>query len=455
MYGLIGLSIEGLTSFSVAPLRLASLLGLLLALAALCFGVSILWETFFYGDSVAGYPSVIVGLMVLGGVQLIMIGVMGEYIGKILSEIKARPVYFVAEHSVRTVQGRSDASSSSRRGRMSMRRAHTDLAVRRRLRHLAGGQQGDPRSRHARAPQRHLGDGGGAEPATAPRRPRSTCSTPARRRVAIGLHVTLTGAVPADERGLPPDCARHVPAARGDARCAARCGCSTARRSPPRSRPSSMPLSRCSGARRISSTAISTCICSRRCARRCSTWSSGTRRDAWVRQCGRAGACPPPRRPESTVSRPAERANSQRAPRRTASRTNPAFAGAYDFRRARRRISRDCFRAFSMSCRRDGVIMCHPGLVDAELVRLDPLTDVARARIRLFCRRRFPARCWPGTASSWPWRNAASAKIRCGAKAVACRSANILRRPYRRRAALPTWRSSFDSARFTRTGRMP
>ena len=112
MYGLVGLSIEGLTSFSVAPLRAASLLGFLLALAALCFGVSMLWEAFFYGVSVAGYPSVIVGLMVLGGVQLIMIGVMGEYIGKILSEIKARPVYFVAEHSVRTVQGRSDASSS-------------------------------------------------------------------------------------------------------------------------------------------------------------------------------------------------------------------------------------------------------------------------------------------------------------------------------------------------------
>ena len=49
-----------------------------------------------------GYPSVIVGLMVLGGVQLIMIGIMGEYIGKILSELKARPVYFVAEHSLKT-----------------------------------------------------------------------------------------------------------------------------------------------------------------------------------------------------------------------------------------------------------------------------------------------------------------------------------------------------------------
>jgi glycosyltransferase involved in cell wall biosynthesis len=104
LYSLIGLSIEGLTSFSVAPLRLASLLGLFLAVVALLFGASILWETLFKGKSVPGYPSMVVGLMVLGGVQLIMIGIMGEYIGKILSEIKARPVYFVAEHSVRTAQ---------------------------------------------------------------------------------------------------------------------------------------------------------------------------------------------------------------------------------------------------------------------------------------------------------------------------------------------------------------
>jgi glycosyltransferase involved in cell wall biosynthesis len=107
-YALIGLSVEGLTSFSVAPLRLASLLGLLLAFLALLFGVSILWETMFLGKSVPGYPSLVVGLMVLGGVQLIMIGIMGEYIGKVLSEIKARPAYFVAEHSVRTAQGSAD-----------------------------------------------------------------------------------------------------------------------------------------------------------------------------------------------------------------------------------------------------------------------------------------------------------------------------------------------------------
>jgi glycosyltransferase involved in cell wall biosynthesis len=112
---LIGLSIEGLTSFSVAPLRIASLLGLLLAAGAFVFGMSILWETVAYGKQVPGYPSVVVGLMVLGGVQLIMIGIMGEYIGKILSELKARPVYFVAEHSVKSADGAVDESGSATR----------------------------------------------------------------------------------------------------------------------------------------------------------------------------------------------------------------------------------------------------------------------------------------------------------------------------------------------------
>ncbi|HVX91604.1 MAG TPA: glycosyltransferase family 2 protein [Xanthobacteraceae bacterium] len=102
---LIGLSVEGLTSFSVAPLRVASLLGLLLAAGALVFGAWMLIEAFVYEHTVPGYPSLIVGLMVLGGVQLLVIGIMGEYIGKILSELKARPVYFVAEHSLKPAEG--------------------------------------------------------------------------------------------------------------------------------------------------------------------------------------------------------------------------------------------------------------------------------------------------------------------------------------------------------------
>ncbi len=98
---LLALSVEAVTAFSVAPLRLASLLGLLLAVSALIFGSWMLIEAFAHERTVPGYPSLIVGLMVIGGVQLLMIGIMGEYIGKILSELKARPVYFVAEHSVR------------------------------------------------------------------------------------------------------------------------------------------------------------------------------------------------------------------------------------------------------------------------------------------------------------------------------------------------------------------
>ena len=111
---LVGLSIEGLTSFSVAPLRFASLLGVLLAAGAFLFGLSILWETWTTGKSVPGYPSLVVGLMTIGGVQLIMIGIVGEYIGKILSELKARPIYFVAEHSEKRAAAEPNTEASER-----------------------------------------------------------------------------------------------------------------------------------------------------------------------------------------------------------------------------------------------------------------------------------------------------------------------------------------------------
>ena len=101
---LIGLSIDGVTAFSVAPLRLATVLGMVLAVIAFVYGLEIVYETLVYGTKVPGYPSLFVGVMVLGGVQLIMIGVVGEYIGKILEEIKGRPVYFVAEHDVKLAQ---------------------------------------------------------------------------------------------------------------------------------------------------------------------------------------------------------------------------------------------------------------------------------------------------------------------------------------------------------------
>src|ERR1700710_885594 len=110
---LVGLSIEGLTSFSVAPLRLASVLGAVLATIAFLFGLSILWEVLTTGKQVPGYPSLVIGLMTIGGVQLIMIGIVGEYIGKILSELKARPIYFVAEHVEKRAEPQARVSASA------------------------------------------------------------------------------------------------------------------------------------------------------------------------------------------------------------------------------------------------------------------------------------------------------------------------------------------------------
>jgi hypothetical protein len=86
------------------------MLGLLLALSSLVFGGYMMIDAFLNGVSVPGYPSLIVGMMVLGGVQLLMIGVMGEYIGKILSEIKARPVYFISEHTTKSADNKQAAA---------------------------------------------------------------------------------------------------------------------------------------------------------------------------------------------------------------------------------------------------------------------------------------------------------------------------------------------------------
>lgn len=97
---LLGLSIEGLTLFSVTSLRIASLLGDDFGIgAAFLIGLSMIVDVWTTGKQVPGYASLVVGLMTLSRLQLIMIGTVGEFIGKILSELKARSIYFVTEHS--------------------------------------------------------------------------------------------------------------------------------------------------------------------------------------------------------------------------------------------------------------------------------------------------------------------------------------------------------------------
>jgi glycosyltransferase involved in cell wall biosynthesis len=91
------LALEGITSFSTAPLRVATYLGLCTALAAFAGGVWVVLKTLLWGDPVAGYPSLMVVVLMLGGVQLVALGILGEYLGRLYMEAKGRPLYLVSE----------------------------------------------------------------------------------------------------------------------------------------------------------------------------------------------------------------------------------------------------------------------------------------------------------------------------------------------------------------------
>ena len=92
------LAIEGFTSFSVLPLKLASYIGAVVALVAALFGVVVVVRTLVLGDSPAGYPSLLVVVLLLGGTQLIFLGVIGEYLGRVFNETKQRPLYLVERY---------------------------------------------------------------------------------------------------------------------------------------------------------------------------------------------------------------------------------------------------------------------------------------------------------------------------------------------------------------------
>jgi len=99
------LALEGITSFSTAPLRLATYLGLLTALVAFVYGVAIIVKALLWGDPVAGWPTMMSVILFLGGVQLIALGVIGEYLGRLYDEAKQRPLYLVDSwHPARPAQ---------------------------------------------------------------------------------------------------------------------------------------------------------------------------------------------------------------------------------------------------------------------------------------------------------------------------------------------------------------
>jgi glycosyltransferase involved in cell wall biosynthesis len=104
-FALLRLAMEGITSFSTAPLRWATAAGVTAALLGALFGLAIIFKTLIFGDPVEGYPSLMAMITFLSGIQLITIGLLGEYMGKTYMEAKQRPVYLVSEvqHSAAAV----------------------------------------------------------------------------------------------------------------------------------------------------------------------------------------------------------------------------------------------------------------------------------------------------------------------------------------------------------------
>lgn len=110
---LFSLAMDGITSYTTAPLRIASVLGFVVSIVAFVYMVYVMVKAIAVGDPVAGFPSLMCVILFLGGVQLICIGIIGEYLARIFIESKHRPPYFVRESDGQTKRGRVAPPNSS------------------------------------------------------------------------------------------------------------------------------------------------------------------------------------------------------------------------------------------------------------------------------------------------------------------------------------------------------
>lgn len=102
-WSLCNLAIEGITSFSTAPLRIATVIGAIIAFGAFLFMFFYIGKTLIFGDPVQGFTTLISVMLFLGGVQLLSIGILGEYVGRIFNETKNRPVYLIHDYNGKNI----------------------------------------------------------------------------------------------------------------------------------------------------------------------------------------------------------------------------------------------------------------------------------------------------------------------------------------------------------------
>lgn len=92
------LALEGITSFSEAPLKLATYIGTIVAAFSFLYGIFVIVKTLLFGDPVAGYPSLMTAILFFSGVQLIFVGILGEYLARMFAEVKGRPLYLIQNY---------------------------------------------------------------------------------------------------------------------------------------------------------------------------------------------------------------------------------------------------------------------------------------------------------------------------------------------------------------------
>ncbi|MGE3622698.1 MAG: glycosyltransferase family 2 protein [Bdellovibrionales bacterium] len=97
-FRLLRFAFDGLSAFSTLPLRIWTFSGAVVSLGALAYGIYLIIRTLMEGIDVPGYASMMVGILFLGGLQLLSLGMIGEYLARVITEVKARPLYFIAEH---------------------------------------------------------------------------------------------------------------------------------------------------------------------------------------------------------------------------------------------------------------------------------------------------------------------------------------------------------------------
>ncbi|MBP1743141.1 MAG: hypothetical protein H6Q58_119 [Firmicutes bacterium] len=98
-FKLIDLAIEGITSFTAFPLKISTYIGFTVAFFSFVYLLWVILKTLMFGESVAGYPSLISVILFMGGIQLICIGIIGEYLSRVFSETKNRPLYFIDDYN--------------------------------------------------------------------------------------------------------------------------------------------------------------------------------------------------------------------------------------------------------------------------------------------------------------------------------------------------------------------